>query len=73
MSEQAREPPVGVVLGADNTPTLPDAIARQFQPADRFVLVQQDHTLILKRLDVLRVSDIVAAAPDEPGDQCYCP
>jgi hypothetical protein len=67
MSEQVREQPVVVVLGADNTITLPDAVARQFQPADRFVLVQQDDTLILKRLDVPRVSDIVGAAPDEPA------
>lgn len=67
MDEKSREQPVVVVLGANNTITLPDTIARQFQPTDRFVLLQQDDTIILKRIAVPRVTELVAAAPDEPA------
>jgi len=67
MNEKSREQPVVVVLGADNTITLPDSIARQFQPADRFVLLQQDDSIILKRIAVPRVTELVAAASDEPA------
>ncbi len=66
MSEPVTQPPV-VVLGDDNTIVLPDEIARQFQPAARFALLQQGDTLILKRVSTPRVSDVVAAAPDEPS------
>jgi hypothetical protein len=67
MNEKIREQPVVVVLGADNTIMLPDTIARQCQLTDRFVLLQQDDTIILKRIAVPRVTELVAAAPDEPA------
>lgn len=64
MSKPATPLPAVVVLSEDNTITLPDEIARQFRPADRFVVMPQGDTLILKRLTP-RVSDIVAAAPED--------
>lgn len=45
MSETAMQRPA-VVLGDDNMITLPDEIARQGHPADRFVVVPQGDTLI---------------------------
>jgi hypothetical protein len=65
MSQPEPQQPIVVVLGEDNTITLPDEIARQFQPTDRFALLQQGDTLILKRVSPAPVSDIVAATPDE--------
>jgi hypothetical protein len=67
MSEPTRAQPVVVVLGADNTITLPEAVAQKFQPTDRFVLLQQDDTIILKRIVAPSISAIVEAAPDEPA------
>lgn len=67
MSVPINAQPVVVVLGADHTITLPDAIAQQFQPTTRFILLQQNDTLILKRLNVPGMLDLVAAAPDEPA------
>ncbi len=37
------------------------------QPTDRFVLLQQDDTIMLQRLAAPRVAEVVAAAPDEPA------
>ncbi len=65
MSQSVPQQPVVVVLSEDNTITLPDEVARQFHPTDRFALLQQGDTLILKRVSAPRVSDIVAAAPNE--------
>ncbi len=67
MNEKSREQPVVVVLGADNAIPLPDVIARRFQPTDRCVLLQQDDTILLKRIAAPRATEIVAAAPDEPA------
>ncbi|MFL5807373.1 MAG: hypothetical protein ACJ8CR_37295 [Roseiflexaceae bacterium] len=39
MSQPVSQQAVVVILGEDNTITLPDKIARQFQPADRFALL----------------------------------
>lgn len=65
MSQPVSQSPVVVVLSEDNTITLPDEIARQFHPTDRFALLRQGDTLILKRVSSPRVSDLVAAIPDD--------
>jgi hypothetical protein len=63
MSQSVPQQPVVVVLSEDNTITLPDEVARQFHPTDRFALLQQGDTLILKRvsapLSLDEISDIV--------------
>lgn len=58
------ETPTVVELSSEFTIRLPQELANQFHPADRFVVFPQGDTLILKRLSVLRITDIVAAAAE---------
>lgn len=59
------EAPTIVELTREFTIKLPDKLTKQFHPADRFVLIPEGDTLILKRVNVLRITDIVAAATEE--------
>lgn len=54
-----------VELGADNNITLPADLTRGFRFADRFLVIVQGDTVILKRITPLNVLDRVAAATDD--------
>ncbi len=59
------EAPTIVELTREFTIKLPDELTKQFHPADRFALFPQGDTLILKRVNVPRITDIVAEATEE--------
>lgn len=59
------EAPTIVELTREFTIKLPDELTNQFHPADRFVLFPQGDTLILKRVNVSRITGIVAAVTEE--------
>jgi hypothetical protein len=51
-------------LTAQHMLRLPDGIAEHFRPADRFVIWVEGDTLHLKRITPVRVTSIVAQAPE---------
>ncbi len=54
-----------VELSREFTIKLPNELSNQFHPADRFVLFPQGDTLILKRLNVLPITQIVEQATEQ--------
>lgn len=66
MMAETNVPPAAVVeLGDNHTVTLPDAIARMFKPADRFLVTMQGDTVLLKRISPVNVLDRVEAVQDD--------
>lgn len=58
---------IPVVTLHGQTITLPSMVAQQFQPEERFALLQQGDTLILKRLTTMSPVDRANATPDPAG------
>ena len=54
-----------VELASDFTITLPAEVTHGFRPNDRFAIWPQGDMLILKRVTQPKVTDIVAAAPED--------
>lgn len=48
---------------APNTLSLPETIAAQFRPADRFMIWTDGDTVYLRRMQASHVTDLVAQAP----------
>ncbi len=54
-----------IELRADNTLTLPDEIASALRPGSRILVLRQGDTVILKRVDLQRHFERVAAMQDD--------
>ncbi len=52
-----------VQIGDDNTITLPADVMQAFKPTDRFLVLRQGDTLILKRVDPVSYLERVASTP----------
>ncbi len=53
-----------VELSSDGRLQLPDGIAQHFNPTDRFLVWAEGDTILFKRIETPRVTDIVAEAPE---------
>ena len=53
-----------VELSPDYRITLPPEVAQGFRPADRFLVLPQGDTVILKRITVPQVTEVVASMPE---------
>ncbi len=61
-SPSAQKAPI-VALSRDYTITLPAEVVQRFHPMDRFFVLLQGDTLILKRVTVPSVTEIVETTP----------
>lgn len=57
------ESPAVVELAANNTVQLPDNLLTGLRAGERFVVIRNGDTILLKRISLRRITDIVAETP----------